>query len=56
MSLEKDYDNWVKSLMGGGKYAATPEQAAAASDAVSQMQAQLDAMAAAQKRLSLIHI
>ena len=29
MSLEKDYDNWVKSLMGGGKYAATPEQAAA---------------------------
>ena len=50
MSLEKDYDNWVKSLMGGGKYAATPEQAAAASDAVSQMQAQLDAMAAAQKR------
>ena len=50
MSLEKDYDNWVKSLMGGGKYAATPVQAAAASDAVSQMQAQLDAMAAAQKR------
>ena len=50
MSLEKDYDNWVKSLMGGGKYAATPEQAAAASDAVSQMQTQLDAMAAAQKR------
>ena len=50
MSLEKDYDNWVKSLMGGGKYAATPEQAAAASDAVSQMQARLDAMAAAQKR------
>lgn len=50
MSLEKDYDNWVKGLMGGGRYAASPEQAAAASDAVEQMQAQLDAMSAAQKR------
>lgn len=50
MSLEKDYDSWVRSLMGGGKYAATPEQAAAASEAVNQMQAQLDAMSSAQKR------
>ena len=36
--------------MGGGKYAATPRQTAEASEAVQQMQAQLDALTAAQKR------
>ena len=50
MSLEDQYDAWVRGLMGGGKYAATPQQAEDASDAVQQMQAQLDALTAAQKR------
>ena len=48
MSLENQYDAWVRGLMGGGKYAATPKQAEDASEAVQQMQAQLDA----QKRQS----
>lgn len=50
MSLEEQYDAWVRGLMGGGKYAATPNEAAQASDAVQQMQAQLEALNAAQKR------
>ena len=50
MSLEEQYDAWVRGLMGGGKYAATPEETAQASDAVQQMQAQLEALNAAQKR------
>ena len=50
MSLEDSYDAWVRGLMGGGKYAATPRQTAEASEAVQQMQAQLDALTAAQKR------
>ena len=50
MSLEDQYDAWVRGLMGGGKYAATPKQAGDANDAVQQMQAQLDALTEAQKR------
>ena len=50
MSLEDQYDAWVRGLMGGGKYAANEQQAEAASDAVQQMQAQLDALTEAQKR------
>ena len=50
MSLEDQYDAWVRGLMGGGRYAASPEEAARASEAVHQMQAQLDALTAAQKR------
>ena len=50
MSLEDQYDAWVRGLMGGGRYAASPEEAARASEAVQQMQAQLDALTAAQKR------
>ena len=50
MSLEDSYDAWVRGLMGGGKYAATPRQTVEASEAVQQMQAQLDALTAAQKR------
>ncbi len=50
MSLEDQYDAWVRGLMGGKKYAATPKQAEEASDAVQQMQASLDALTAAQKR------
>ena len=50
MSLEDQYDTWVRGLMGGGRYAATPKQAEDANDAVQQMQAQLDALTEAQKR------
>ena len=50
MSLEDQYDAWVRGLMGGGKYAATPKQAEDANDAVQQMQAQLDALTEAQQR------
>ena len=50
MSLEDQYDAWVRGLMGGGRYAATPKQAENANDAVQQMQAQLDALTEAQKR------
>ena len=52
MSLEDQYDAWVRGLMGGNKYANSPKQAEEASDAVQQMQAQLDALTAAQKRQS----
>ena len=50
MSLEDQYDAWVRGLMGSKKYAATSKQAEEASDAVQQMQASLDALTAAQKR------
>ena len=49
MSLEDQYDAWVRGLMGGKKYAATSKQAEEANDAVQQMQASLDALTAAQK-------
>ena len=52
MSLEDQYDAWVRGLMGGKKYASTSKQAEEASDAVQQMQASLDALTAAQKRQS----
>ena len=39
MSLEDQYDAWVRGLMGGKKYAATSKQAEEASDAVQQMHA-----------------
>ena len=50
MSLEDQYNAWVRGLMGGGRYAATPKQAEDANDAVQQMQAQLDALTEAQQR------
>ena len=52
MSLEDQYDAWVRGLMGGKKYAATSKRAEEANDAVQQMQASLDALTAAQKRQS----
>ena len=52
MSLESQYDAWVRGIMGGGKYADTPERAEAASDAVAQMQAQLDELQKAQQQRS----
>lgn len=50
MGLEDQYDAWVKSMMGGGKYADTPAKADAASEAVAQMQAQLEALTQARQR------
>ena len=50
MSLEDQYDAWVRGLMGGGKYAANPQQADKAQEIIQQMQAQLDALGDAQKR------
>ena len=50
MSLEDQYDAWVRGLMGGHKYAATPEETSRASEAVQQMQSELDALTSAQKR------
>ncbi|UWP68964.1 AAA family ATPase [Subdoligranulum variabile] len=50
MSLEDQYDAWVRGLMGGRKYAATPEETFRANEAVQQMQSELDALTAAQKR------
>lgn len=44
MGLEDQYDAWVKGLTGGSR-APSKEQGQAASDAVLQMQAQLDALA-----------
>ena len=50
MSLEDQYDAWVRGLMGGSRYAANPQAAQATSDVMQEMQAQLDALTAAQKR------
>ena len=50
MSLEDQYDAWVRGLMGGSRYTANPQAAQATSDAMQEMQAQLDALTAAQKR------
>ena len=50
MSLEDQYDAWVRGLMGGSRYAANPQAAQATNDAMQEMQAQLDALTAAQKR------
>lgn len=52
MSLEDQYDAWVRGLLGGSKYAATARETADAQDAIQQMQAQLEALNAAQKRQS----
>ena len=45
MGLEEQYDAWVRNLTGAGR-AATPAEADAAAEAVREMQAQLDALAA----------
>jgi len=52
MSLEDNYDAWVKKMMGGARYVATPQETEAASEAVRQMQASLDALSQAQQRQS----
>lgn len=50
MSLEDDYDAWVRNLMGGGRYGATKQESAAAAESARQMQASLDALNKAQER------
>ena len=51
MSLEDEYDNWVKSLTGSYR-GPTKEETSAASDSMQQMQASLDALAQSQKHQS----
>ena len=48
MSIEQQYDAWVQGLVGGKRSAAGESEAARSS--LEQMQAQLDALAAGQKR------
>ena len=50
MSLEDQYDAWVRSVTGGRRYGATREESDAARESLDEMQAQLDALNAAQKR------
>lgn len=50
MSLEDQYDAWVRGLMGGRNYSSTDRQKDAARDAMQEMQQQLDALTAAQQR------
>ena len=49
MSLEKQYDAWVRGLMGGARTPGAGETRAA-QDSLDEMQARLDALTAAQKR------
>ena len=48
MSIEQQYDAWVQGLVGGKRSAAGESEDARSS--LEQMQAQLDALAAGQKR------
>ena len=50
MSLEDQYDAWVRGLMGGRNYSSTDRQKDAARDAMQEMQQQLDELTAAQQR------
>ena len=51
MSLEDQYDAWVRSVTGGRRYSsASKQESDAARDSLNEMQAQLDALGAAQKR------
>ena len=51
MSLEDQYDAWVRSVTGARRYGpSNKEESDAAKDSLDAMQAQLDALTAAQKR------
>ena len=50
MSLEDQYDAWVRSVTGTGRHSATKQDRDAAQNSVNAMQAQLDALAESQKR------
>ena len=50
MSLEDQYDAWVRSVTGTGRHSATKQDRNAAQNSLNAMQAQLDALAESQKR------
>ena len=50
MSLEDQYDAWVRSVTGTGRRSATKQDRDAAQSSLDAMQAQLDALAESQKR------
>ncbi len=50
MSLEDQYDAWVRSVTGAGRRGATKQDRDAAQNSLDAMQAQLDALAESQKR------
>ena len=50
MSLEDQYDAWVRSVTGTGRHSATKQDRDAAQNSLNAMQAQLDALAESQKR------
>ena len=50
MSLEDQYDAWVRSVTGTGRHSATKRDRDAAQNSLNAMQAQLDALAESQKR------
>ena len=45
MSLEDQYDAWVRSVTGTGRHSATKQDRDAAQNSLHAMQAQLDALA-----------
>ena len=45
MSLEDQYDAWVRSVTGTGRHSATKQDRDAAQNSLNAMQAQLDALA-----------
>ena len=50
MSLEDQYDAWVRSVTGTGRHSATKQDRDAAQNSLNAMQAQLDVLAESQKR------
>lgn len=50
MSLEEQYDAWVRSVTGAARRSATKQDTDAAQDSLNAMQAQLDALSDSQKR------
>ena len=49
MSLEDQYDAWVRSVTGTGRHSATKQDRDAAQNSLNAMQAQLDALAESPK-------
>ena len=53
MSLEDQYDAWVRSVTGTGRHSATKQDRDAAQNSLNAMQAQLDALAESQTASNL---
>lgn len=53
MSLEDQYDAWVRSVTGTGRHSATKQDRDAAQNSLNAMQAQLDALAESQNARNL---